>query len=66
MFKRTSQTSTGNGLGLYLVKKAVEILNGQIQVNSDTRTGSIFSLIFPLSEIEPVYNNRKKKVYISE
>ncbi|MGM0580830.1 MAG: ATP-binding protein [Bacteroidota bacterium] len=51
MFKRTSHTSTGNGLGLYIVKKAVEKLNGQIELKSETRFGSTFILIFPLSEI---------------
>jgi len=48
MFKRTSQTSTGNGLGLYLVKKATEKLNGQIQLKSESHKGSTFTITLPL------------------
>lgn len=66
MFKRTSQTSTGNGLGLYLVKKAIGKLNGKINLKSDTRNGSIFTLTFPLSGIEQDSKKENKKVYITE
>ncbi|WMN10806.1 tetratricopeptide repeat-containing sensor histidine kinase [Marivirga salinae] len=66
MFKRTSQTSTGNGLGLYLVKKATNKLNGEIQLKSDTRNGSTFTLIFPLTGIEPNSKRVSKKIHISE
>jgi signal transduction histidine kinase len=34
MFVRSSETSQGNGLGLYIVKKAVERLKGKISVES--------------------------------
>jgi len=59
MFKRTSQISTGNGLGLYIVKKAIDQLGGQIQLKSNTRKGSIFILSFPLNGIE----KEKGKLY---
>jgi signal transduction histidine kinase/tetratricopeptide (TPR) repeat protein len=52
MFKRTSQSSKGNGLGLYIVKKATEKLSGEIKFESNTRTGSIFTISFPLSNLE--------------
>jgi signal transduction histidine kinase len=65
MFKRTSQTSTGNGLGLYIVKKAIEILNGQIHLESNIKSGSTFTLKFPLSGIEEIPQKENKKVYIS-
>ena len=34
MFFRGSEKSIGSGLGLYLVKKAVEKLNGRIELSS--------------------------------
>ncbi|MGJ3235109.1 ATP-binding protein [Marivirga sp.] len=65
MFKRTSPTSTGNGLGLYIVKKAIEILDGKIKLESDTRIGSTFTLIFPLEGIKHNFSNNYDKVFIS-
>lgn len=48
---------TGYGIGLFLVKKAVELLGGEIKVDSEERKGSCFTLTFnfPLAEktIEP-------------
>lgn len=38
----------GNGLGLSIVKKASEILNVHITLESDTERGAIFSLSFPI------------------
>ena len=66
MFQRTSQTSTGNGLGLYVVKKAIELLNGQIQFKSETRKGSTFKLIFPLSRTEGSLNKEMSKPLLVE
>ncbi|WP_375581222.1 ATP-binding protein [Marivirga tractuosa] len=66
MFKRTSQTSTGNGLGLYIVKKAIDILNGQIQLESETGNGSTFTLKFPLSNINHDSNRSNDKVLLSQ
>lgn len=34
MFYRGSEKSIGNGLGLFMVKKALEILDGTIQIES--------------------------------
>jgi signal transduction histidine kinase len=66
MFKRTSQTSTGNGLGLYIVKKAIEKLHGEIHLTTDTRNGSTFTMTFPLSGIEQTLSKNKSKVYITK
>ena len=37
----------GLGLGLYIVKKYIEVLGGQIQVNSELGKGSIFAVTLP-------------------
>jgi len=43
----TSHTKQGNGLGLVIVKRIVELCNGNIEVQSETLKGSIFSIWFP-------------------
>ncbi|MBK6264821.1 HAMP domain-containing histidine kinase [Marivirga sp. S37H4] len=48
MFEKSSHISKGNGLGLYLVKKVVNKLNGYIRLESSDKEGSIFHLEFPL------------------
>jgi signal transduction histidine kinase len=54
IFERFQQLSGGGatlhggvGLGLYLVKKYVEVLGGQIQVNSRIGESSSFTLLIP-------------------
>lgn len=47
MYYRGSDRSKGNGLGLYIVKKAVEKLNGVIEVSSTVGVGSTFKVILP-------------------
>lgn len=48
MFRRSSPSSIGNGLGLYLVKKAVENLKGEIKLYSQSKYGSTFELSLPI------------------
>jgi len=47
MFFRGHYTSTGSGLGLYIVKNAVEKLNGKIEVKSEYGKSTAFLLQFP-------------------
>jgi ligand-binding sensor domain-containing protein/signal transduction histidine kinase len=49
LFFRASENSKGNGLGLYLVKKAVEKLNGRIKLESEVNQYTRFIITFPES-----------------
>jgi signal transduction histidine kinase len=42
-----TRKSKGTGLGLYIVKKFVEMNNGNISVNDNTNGGSIMTVILP-------------------
>ncbi len=47
MFYRASEQSEGSGLGLYIVKNAVEKLNGQVNVKSSPNKGTQFEISLP-------------------
>ena len=47
------KNSEGTGIGLYLVKMLVAMMNGKIELESEEGEGSIFSLFFPLMYTEP-------------
>jgi signal transduction histidine kinase len=47
MYFRASERSKGNGLGLYIVKKAVEKLDGSITVSSIAGAGTTFTVMLP-------------------
>jgi len=47
MFYRGNDKSKGAGLGLYIVKSAVEKLNGSITVKSELGEGSVFTVLLP-------------------
>lgn len=49
MFFRGSEKSGGSGLGLYIAKKAAELLQGEITFTSDNQ-GTIFEISIPQSE----------------
>ncbi len=52
MFFRATEKSTGNGLGLYLVKNAVEKLGGSVEVKSKLNEGSSFYVYIPNHQIK--------------
>jgi signal transduction histidine kinase len=47
MFYRATEQSDGSGIGLYIVKNAVEKLGGQISVASKVDQGTRFSIVLP-------------------
>jgi signal transduction histidine kinase len=47
MFFRANETSTGSGLGLYIVKETIAKLSGSIQLESSPGVGSVFTVKLP-------------------
>lgn len=54
MFQRATVQSEGSGLGLYIVKKALDKLNGRIDVKSEIGTGTTFIITVPNRNPEPM------------
>jgi len=50
--EKQMRNSEGTGIGLYLVKMLVTLMNGTIELESEEGTGSTFNLYFPLLYIE--------------
>jgi PAS domain S-box-containing protein len=50
MFYRANERSSGSGLGLYIVRYAVEKLNGSIQLKSKEMSGTKISVYIPYTE----------------
>jgi signal transduction histidine kinase len=56
MFFRATQRNEGSGLGLYIVKEAVEKLRGKIEIESREGAGTVFNIEIPNSLLK---NNRE-------
>jgi signal transduction histidine kinase len=50
MYFRANQHSKGNGLGLYIAKKAADKLGGGISFTSVQHQGSVFTVLLPLGD----------------
>lgn len=48
MYFRAHESSKGNGLGLYIAKKATDKLKGKISIHSELGKGTKVSLLFPV------------------
>jgi PAS domain S-box-containing protein len=62
----TSRIYGGTGLGLTIVKKLINLLNGQIKVESVFGKGSVFTLIIPLKIEEGINKQNSVKVCLQE
>jgi len=47
MFYRASDSNTGSGIGLYILKEALDVLKGKIHVDSVEEQGTTFTLEIP-------------------
>jgi signal transduction histidine kinase len=51
MFTRLSSQAEGNGIGLYIVKRTLQKLGGDIRAESILREGTTFLIDFPISNV---------------
>lgn len=49
MFSRLHENSAGNGVGLYIVRRTMDHIGGEIIVESEPHRGTTFQLVFPKS-----------------
>ncbi|WP_375580932.1 HAMP domain-containing sensor histidine kinase [Marivirga tractuosa] len=52
MFYRASEKGSGTGLGLFILKRAIERLKGEVIVNSEPNIGSTFEVKIPITKEE--------------
>jgi len=51
MFYKVNDKSIGSGLGLYILKQAIQKLSGTVQVNSIQGQGTKFTVVIPNAEM---------------
>ena len=57
----SSHTTGGNGLGLAMVKRIVELCGGRIRVKSELNKGTQFTVYLPIENKENEKEDKKKK-----
>lgn len=66
LYKRFHHHVAGKGMGLYLVKSQMEIMRGQVEVESEPDQGTVFRLTFPVPEDvgkQVFYENDSAQLY---
>lgn len=63
MFFRATEMNEGAGLGLYIVKEAVEKLRGTIELESHVGKGTIFRIELPNLQMEPEHQREPTPVH---
>ena len=48
----TSHSTEGNGLGLALVKRVLELMDGEIRITSEEGKGSTFLVTLPVAQAD--------------
>jgi signal transduction histidine kinase len=66
MFFRATQTNDGAGLGLYIVKEAVDKLRGEITIESEVGKGTTFKIKIPNAYIEQLSPSGKNADKLKE
>ncbi|MBD0257137.1 MAG: HAMP domain-containing histidine kinase, partial [Cytophagales bacterium] len=61
MFYRATESRSGSGLGLYIVKETIETLQGQIKVQSRIGEGTVFSIHLPNLSADQLANEPKPR-----
>lgn len=66
LYKRFHTHVTGKGMGLYLVRSQMQIMNGRVEVESRVNQGTTFRLFFPIptdADKQVFFENDSTKVY---
>ncbi len=63
MFFKGTEKSKGHGLGLYIVQKSVQALDGKVEVESEVGSFTKFTVQFPLKKIAFEAQQRKLELH---
>ena len=68
-FENLARSAEGSGIGLYIVKKFIDILDGTISVNSTLGVGTTFYIVLPIKSVDKntvnsALNNVDKAEYL--